>query len=68
MGKSKMNGLKVARIKSGFSQKELATKCGLASFQTISHWESGHSVPSFQNLLRLSEVLECSIDELIKGG
>lgn len=35
--------------------------------QAIYKWESGKGYPDIQNLIRLSELFEISIDELIKG-
>ena len=46
------------------SQDELANKAGLAS-TAISHFESGKRKPSFDNLRKLADALEVSIDYLM---
>jgi len=45
-------------------QDELANKAGLPS-TTISHFESGKRKPSFDNLRKLADALEVSIDYLM---
>ena len=46
------------------NQEELAKKAGLAS-TAISHFESGARKPSFDNLRKLADALEVSIDYLM---
>ena len=48
-----------------FSQEELASQM-MISRQSISKWERGESLPSIENLVLLSELLEISLDQLIK--
>lgn len=48
----------------GCSQEGLATKAGLPP-TTISHFESGKRKPSFDNLRKLGDALEVSIDFLM---
>ena len=48
------------------SQNELADKLKI-SRQSISKWENGASLPSFSNVLAISELFDVSLDELIKG-
>lgn len=48
----------------GISQVELAKEIGRNSME-ISHWECGRRIPTIQNLIRLSNVFNCSIDELV---
>ncbi len=50
----------------GLSQEELGQKL-LVSRQTISLWEKGQTVPTIDNLMRLSEIFEISIDEIINS-
>lgn len=48
------------------SQETLAKKLHI-SRQSISKWENGTSLPSFANVVAISELFEISLDELIKG-
>ncbi len=48
------------------SQNELADKLNI-SRQSISKWENDDSLPSFSNVVAISELLDVSLDELIKG-
>lgn len=48
------------------SQDELAKKLHI-SRQSISKWENGGSLPSFSNVIAISELFDVSLDELIKG-
>lgn len=47
-----------------FNQDELAKKAGLPS-TAVSHFESGARKPSFDNLRKLADALEVSIDYLM---
>ena len=60
-----MEGLKAARLSEGMTQLELARKLGVVR-ETISLWESGTNRINSEMLVRISEVLECSIDFLCK--
>lgn len=48
------------------SQEDLAEVI-YVSRQTISNWENNKSYPDIHSLLRLSEIFQTSLDELIKG-
>lgn len=48
----------------GLSQEELGQKL-LVSRQTISLWEKDQTVPTIDNLMRLSETFEISVDEIL---
>lgn len=48
------------------SQGDLAESLGV-SRQSISKWETDSSVPDLERLVRLSEVFEVSLDQLVKG-
>ena len=56
--------LKTLRKQKGFSQEELATRLHVVR-QTISKWEKNLSVPDADTLIRLAEVLEVSVSELL---
>ena len=47
------------------TQTELAEKCGVTQ-QAISQYESGAREPDLDTLKKLSSILECSLDELLK--
>lgn len=52
------------RISAGFaSQRQLASKLDIRQ-QTVGDWETGKAVPSFENAVRLSELLNVSLDQL----
>ena len=59
--------LRRARKSRGLSQAELATELNVVR-QTISKWEKGLSIPDYERLARLSEVLEVPIDILLGDG
>lgn len=52
------------RKKNGMSQEELGQKL-LVSRQTISLWETGQTLPTIDNLIRLREIFDVSIDEIL---
>ncbi len=53
------------REKKGYTQVELARKLKIAQ-STVAMWETGKSVPKTKMLQTLAEILECSVDELLK--
>lgn len=56
--------IKIARIQKNISQKQLGEMLGV-TYQTISRWENGVMLPTTENLIKLSDVLEVSIDYLL---
>lgn len=62
-------GQNIAKIRKtmGLTQEQLAEKCEV-SRQAVTKWESGESEPAIAKLVKLSNVLEVSIDELIQGN
>ena len=56
--------LKTLRKQNVFSQEELASKLHVVR-QTISKWEKNLSVPDADTLIRLAEILEVSVSELL---
>lgn len=60
------NRIKAEREKSNMSQDDLAQKMDI-SRQAISKWETGSSYPDIEKILRLSEIFNLSLDELVKG-
>ncbi|CAJ1202437.1 hypothetical protein CPR19088_GLDEOEPO_00984 [Companilactobacillus paralimentarius] len=58
--------LQYQRKQRNMSQEVLAKKLNI-SRQSISKWESGAALPSFANVIAISELFDISLDELIKG-
>ena len=54
------------REENGLSQSELGTKLGVTN-KAVSRWENGRGYPDTAILLKLSEVLEITVDELLRG-
>lgn len=59
--------LKRARVRSGMSQRDLASRAGVA-IATISRYESGEMNPSPRVINNVAEVFGCSIGDLIDGS
>ena len=55
------------REEKGLTQEELSTKINVDR-STIAKWENGISYPSMKNLLKLTEIFNCSLDELVRGS
>lgn len=60
------NRIKEEREKLNLSQDELAEKMDI-SRQAISKWETGNSYPDIEKILKLSDIFNLSLDELVKG-
>lgn len=58
------DNLKTIRKNKGITQEELATKLNVVR-QTISKWEKGLSVPDSDLLIRLAEILEVNVSQLL---
>ena len=54
------------RVKSGLSQDKLAELLDV-SRQSISKWENNLAVPDLDKIVKLSNIFDISLDELIKG-
>lgn len=54
------------RTEKQMSQGDLAEMLEV-SRQSISKWENNSAVPELDKLIRLSEIFEVSLDELVKG-
>ena len=57
--------LKRAIKAKGYTQKELAKQAKIP-FETISTWVRGRSIPRLDSLVLVANVLEVSIDELLR--
>jgi len=57
------NALQYWRKQRGLTQVELAGKLGIKPL-FISLWENGHSLPTHEQMVRLSEILDRPITQL----
>ncbi len=58
--------IRQARIQQNMTQLELADRMGV-SFQAVSNWERGNSMPDISKLETLCEVLKLNVQELLSG-
>ena len=58
------DNLKNLRTQKGLSQEELADRLNVVR-QTVSKWEKGLSVPDSELLIRIAEVFEVSVGQLL---
>ena len=56
--------LKEFRLSKGITQEELAEKLSVGQ-NTISQWETGERIPRVPTVLKLAEVLDCSVGDLL---
>ena len=57
------DNVKALRTTADIGQKQLADALN-TSPKTISHWETGYSEPSVEQLIRLADYFDISLDEL----
>ena len=55
------------RTQLGLSQEELAEQLAV-SRQSVSKWETGQSVPDLDKLIKLADLFQISVDELVREG
>ena len=58
--------IKNVRVQKGYTQEQVAENL-LVSRQTISNWENGKSLPDIISIIKMSELYEISLDEMMKG-
>ena len=58
--------LKTLRKNKGITQEELAARLNVVR-QTVSKWEKGQSVPDSEMLVRLAEIFEVPVSQLLGG-
>ena len=56
--------IKILRKSKGMSQEELANQLHV-SRQTLSKWENGNSVPDAETLIRISQALDVTVNNLL---
>ena len=54
------------RTEKGLSQGDLAERLEV-SRQSVSKWENNSAVPDLEKIIKLSDIFEVSLDELVKG-
>lgn len=59
------NKIKIARSNKQFTQEKLATQLNV-SRTAVSNWENGRNYPDLKTLIRISDILDISIDSLLK--
>lgn len=64
----KQIGKKITDLRkaNNMTQMELADKLGI-SFQAVSNWERGNTMPDISKLPELAEIFHISVDELLNG-
>lgn len=60
------NNIAELRRQTGLTQEQLAEKCEV-SRQAVTKWEAGISEPSIEKLIKLAQLFQVSMDELITG-
>ena len=60
------NQIRERRTRLGISQEELAQKL-YVSRVTVSHWETGKTLPDVQSMLLLANLFGTTIDEMVRG-
>ena len=60
------NQIRERRQRLGLSQDELAQKLYVSRI-TVSHWETGKTLPDVQSMLLLANLFGTTIDELVRG-
>lgn len=58
--------LKEIRLNKGITQEDLAKELNVGQ-NTISQWETGERTPRVPTLIKLAEVLDCSVGELLEA-
>ena len=61
------NQITALRKQKGLTQNELGERLGI-SFQAVSKWERGETLPDTAILLDLAEILETTVDQILTGG
>lgn len=62
-----MNNIKKFRELRNISQADLARQLTLSQ-QAIAKWETGEAAPRADKLLKLAEILGCTVDELLRDN
>lgn len=57
--------LKNIRLDNNLTQDDFAEKLGVTR-QTVSSWENGKSYPVIENIIKISEIFNISLDNMLK--
>ena len=57
--------LKNIRLDNNLTQDDFAEKLGVTR-QTVSSWENGRSYPDIENTVKISEIFNISLDDMLK--
>lgn len=60
-----MINLKIARIKKGLTQKQLANIAGVSSDRDIGRYEAGDVNPPIPRLIKMADALDVTVDYLL---
>ena len=58
------NAIARRRLEMGMTQGELADRLGVKR-EALSRWENSRAVPKIDALLKMSKVLDCTVEDLI---
>lgn len=59
--------IQLLRKQKQLSQKDLASMLSV-SFQAVSKWETGETMPDVSLLLELADILDSTVDKILNGG
>ena len=59
--------IKTLRLQEGYTQQDLADSLGVSG-QAVSKWERGLSVPDISIVMKLSDLLNVDVDNLLEGN
>lgn len=60
------DNLQALRAERNMTQEQLAMLLGV-SRQSVTKWEAERSYPEMDKLLKICDIFECSLDDLVKG-
>lgn len=58
--------IKKIRLENKYSYKEFAKILDLSSLSTIFRWEKGESTPSLENIIKICNMFNVKIDDLVE--
>ena len=59
--------IKEMRLRAKITQNELSLKLSIQR-STVAKWETGKSLPRAELLPKIAQILNCSVDELLRTG
>ena len=62
-----MSVIREKRLEKLYTQDRLAKEVGVDR-TTVAKWETGEIIPRPDKLIKLSELFDCTVDDLVKGG